>query len=78
MGRYLIIIARDRPDLLGRLAVIYGQKGEVEIHFDRRHAQPRHGRRNRPERRASTHRDSVLQQQGFFVVRQPEMATASQ
>jgi len=36
MARYLVIISRDRPELLGTLAVIYGQKGEVEIHFDRR------------------------------------------
>lgn len=78
MGRYLIIIARDRPDLLGRLAVIYGQKGEVEIHFDRRSGQPRPDKGERSERRASTHRDSVLQQHGFFIVRQPDMATASQ
>ena len=40
MSRYLVIIARDRPELLGTLAVIYGQKGEVEIHFDRRQGPP--------------------------------------
>ena len=77
MGRYLIIIARDRPDLLGRLAVIYGQKGEVEIHFDRRYEQPWPGSVDRPERRTPTHRDSVLQKQGFLVIRQPAMVTAS-
>jgi len=48
MGRYLIIIARDRPDLLGRLAVIYRPKGEVEIHFDRRHGQAWTGRGDPP------------------------------
>jgi hypothetical protein len=78
MGRYRIIVARDRPDLLGKLAVIYGQKGEVEIHFDRRRGQPRLDAGDRPERRTAPHRDSLLRQQGFFVVRQPDMATASQ
>jgi hypothetical protein len=77
MGRYLIIIARDRPDLLGRLAVIYGQKGEVEIHFDRRRGHPWTGRVDRPDRRVPTHGDSVLEKQGFLVIRQSEMVTAS-
>ncbi len=76
MGRYLIIIARDRPELLGRLAVIYGQKGEVEIHFDRRHGKASTGRGHRPERRTPPHRDSLLRKQGFLVIRQPEMVTA--
>ena len=77
MGRYLIIIARDRPELLGRLAVIYGQKGEVEIHFDRRHGHSWPERGDRPERRAPPHRDLVLQKQGFLVIRQPKTVTAS-
>jgi hypothetical protein len=77
MGRYLIIIARDRPDLLGRLAVIYGQKGEVEIHFDRRQGQAWTAPGDRPDRRAPRHRDSVLRKQGFLVIRRPETAAAS-
>ena len=77
MGRYLIIIARDRPDLLGRLAVIYGQKGEVEIHFDRRKGQAWAGKGNRSDRRAPPQRDSLLQKQGFLVIRQPEVVFTS-
>ena len=77
MAHYLVIIARDRPELLGILAVIYGQKGEVEIHFDRRQGQPGTGPGDRPDRRATPHRDTVLQAQGFLVIRRPETAAAS-
>ena len=72
MSRYLVIIARDRPELLGTLAVIYGQKGEVEIHFDRRQGPPETGREDRPDRRTPPHRDRVLQARGFLVIRRPE------
>jgi len=77
MTRYLIIIARDRPELLGTLAVIYGQKGEVEIYFDRRQAQPGTGTGDRPDRRTPPHRDRVLHSRGFLVIRRPETAAAS-
>ena len=77
MSRYLVIIARDRPELLGILAVIYGQKGEVEIHFDRRQAQPGTGRADRPDRRTPPHRDTDLQAHGFLVICRPETVAAS-
>ena len=76
MERYLVIIARDRPDLLGRLATIYGQKGEVEIHFDRRQGQTVAGQESRPDRRAAPHRDADLQKRGFLVIRRPATAAA--
>jgi hypothetical protein len=77
MASYLVIIARDRPELLGTLAVIYGQKGEVEIHFDRRQGQAWTAPGDRPDRRAPRHRDSVLRKQGFLVIRRPERLTVS-
>jgi hypothetical protein len=77
MERYLVIISRDRPDLLGRLATIYGQKGEVEIHFDRRRGQTRVGRENQPDRRTLAQRDADLQKRGFLVFRRPAAAAAS-
>ena len=77
MERYLVIISRDRPDLLGRLATIYGQKGEVEIHFDRRQGQTLAGRGNRPDRRTASYRDADLQKRGFLVIRRPVQAAAS-
>lgn len=77
MDRYLVIISRDRPDLLGRLATIYGQKGEVEIHFDRRQAPARAGRENRPDRRTAPQRDADLRRRGFLVIRRPSMVAAS-
>jgi hypothetical protein len=77
MERYLVIISRERPDLLGRLATIYGQKGEVEIHFDRRQGQTLAARENRPDRRTAAHRDADLQRRGFLVIRRPATAAAS-
>jgi hypothetical protein len=77
MNRYLIIVARDRPELFGTLATIYGQKGEVEIFFDRRRAQAGTGSRDRPERRAQAHRDAELHERGYLVIPRPEMACAS-
>ena len=77
MDHYLVIISRDRPDLLGRLATIYGQKGDVEIHFDRRQAQTLAGRGNRPDRRAAAQRDGDRRRRGFLVIRRPAMPAAS-
>lgn len=77
MARYLFIIARDRPELLGTLAAIYGQKAEVEIHFDRRQGQPETGRGDRPDRRARPNRDTDLQDHGFLVIPRPETVGAS-
>jgi len=77
MARYLVIIARDRPELLGTLAVIYGQKGEVEIHFDRRQGQAWTGQGDRPDRRVPRHRHTDLRKQGFLVIRRPETVAAS-
>lgn len=77
MDRYLVIIARDRPDLLGRLATIYGQKGEVEIHFDRRQGQSLAGPEHGPDRRAAPRRDADLKRRGFLVIRRPAIAFTS-
>ncbi len=77
MERYLVIISRDRPDLLGRLATIYGQKGEVEILFDRRRAQTWTRHEDRPDRRTTPLRDVDLQKRGFLVIRRPAMAVKS-
>ena len=72
MNRYLIIVSRDRPDLLGTLAVIYGQKGKAEIRFDRRQGLPWTGTGDRPHRRTRSPRDCRLQEHGFLVVLRPK------
>jgi hypothetical protein len=68
MNRYLIIVSRDRLDLLATLAITYGQKGEAEIHVDRRREQPWTGMGGRPHRRARSRRDDDLHQRGFLVI----------
>jgi len=62
MNRYLLIVSRDRLDLLATLAITYGQKGELEIRVDRRQEQPWTGMSGRPRRRARSRRDGDLQQ----------------
>ncbi len=77
MERYLVIVSRNRPELFGTLASIYGQKGEVEICFDRRKGQPWTGMGDRPERRAQLSLATEHQEHGFLVIRRPEMVGAS-
>jgi len=77
MERYLVIVSRNRPELLGTLASIYGQKGEVEICFDRRKDQSWTGMGDRPARRSQPSLDTDLQAHGFIVIRRPEVVGAS-
>jgi hypothetical protein len=74
MNRYLIIVSRDRPDLLGTLAVIYGQKGVAEIRFDQRQGRPWTGTGARPDRRTLSPRDGGLPEYGFLVILQPTLS----
>jgi len=71
MEHYLIIVSRDRPDLLGTLAIAYGQRGKARIRFDRRKGQPWTGTGDRPDRRARSSRDRDLQKHGFLVIPRP-------
>ena len=71
MNRYLIIVSRDRPDLLATLAIAYGQTGKAEIRFDRRQGQPWTGTGDRPDRRSQPHLDTDLQEHGFLVIPRP-------
>ncbi len=71
MGRYLIIVARDRPELVETLFSSYGREGKVEIHLDRREAgQGWAGMGHGPERRAPTPVITDLETQGFMVIPQ--------
>jgi hypothetical protein len=78
MNRYLIIVSRDRPDLLGTLAVIYGQKGAAEIRFDRRQGWPWTGTGARPDRRTRSARDGGLQENGFLVILHPKWSARAE
>jgi hypothetical protein len=77
MERYLVIVSRDRPELLATLASTYGQKGEVEILFDRRQGQPWTEVGDRPDRRSRPRLDADLRDHGFIVIRRPELAYPS-
>ena len=68
MGRYLVIIARDRPDLWVTWAAFYGGAATVEVLVDRRQGRPCPKRGDRPDRRAQRTRESDLQERGVLVI----------
>ena len=77
MERYLVVIARDRPEVWLSWAAFYGGAGNVEVLVDRRQGKPRAGRGDRPDHRARPNRESALQKRGFLVIPQPELARTS-
>jgi hypothetical protein len=69
MERCLVIVSRDRPDLLHTLSsVIYGPEGSLEIRFDQRYRQLHGWRDEDQERRITLGRESDLRDHGFMVV----------
>ncbi len=77
MWRWLVIIARDRPDLWVTWASFYGEAGAVEVRYDQRRGLPWSGREDHPDRRARLPRQSDLQERGFLVISRPEGAGAA-
>lgn len=71
MERCLVIVSRDRPELLETLASTYDHEGEVEILVDRRQRQLWSGMGNRADRRSPPSRDTDLQDHGFIVILRP-------
>jgi len=77
MGCYLVIIARDRPELWVTWASFYGGAAKVEVLFDRRQGQPWTERRGQADRRTRPHCDTALQERGHLVISRPELVAAS-
>ena len=77
MARWLVIIARDRPEVWLTWAAFYGGGGEVEVLVDRRQGQPGTRRGSRADRRLLPPRDPVLQERGFLVIPRPDLVGAS-
>jgi len=69
MPVFLIIVARDRPELLAQMQRVYADASEVEVRGDRRQGQPWPGPDARPDRRARRSRDTELRDRGFIVAR---------
>ncbi len=74
MERYLVVIARDRPEVWLTWAAFYGSAGNVEVLVDRRQGKPWAGRGNLPDHRARPNRETALHEHGFLVIPQPELA----
>ncbi len=69
MERYLIIVSRDRPELLQTLNPVYGQEGEFEIILDRRGGQISAWGGHGADRRTTLSVNTDLQAQGFMVIK---------
>ena len=77
MWRWLVIVARDRPELWTTWACFYGGAEQISILFDPRQGQPETATGDRPDRRSRSPRDRDLQERGFLVIPQPNLTGAS-
>lgn len=69
MERCLVIVSRDRPELVQALAsIIYGPQGEVEIRLDQRHRQLRTWGSGEVDRRLPFSGAAHLHDHGFVVI----------
>ena len=68
VGRSLLIVARERPELWRDLILTYGPADELEILLDRRGTRHWAGPRTDSERRSSLHRVTEVVGQGFYVI----------
>ncbi len=70
MERYLIVISRDRPELLETLNLtLHGQEGGFEILLDRREREISTWGGPGPDRRSTLSVKSDLETNGFMVVK---------
>ena len=74
MDRYLVIVSRDRPELVQELRSTYGQSEEVEILLDRRQTPRPTLPRNDADRRSTLQLGAEVEGQGFFVTPQLQRA----
>jgi hypothetical protein len=77
MWRWLVIIARDRPELWVTWASFYGGGVAVEVLLDRRQGQAGSGSGEGRERRVRPSRDTELRRRGFLVIPRPEVVGTS-
>ena len=69
MERCLVIVSRERPDLLDTLAsLIYGPPGGVEIRLDQRYGQLESWTGRERDRRSALSRGTPLPDCGFMVI----------
>ena len=68
MERCLIIVSRDRLDLLETFASRYREEGDIEIRLDQRRGPEDRKRRDRADRRALAVSPTDLGERGFLVI----------
>jgi len=70
MLQWLVIIARDRPELWATWTAFFGGAERFEIILDRRQGQSGTVTGNRPDRRVRSPRDFDVHERGFLVISQ--------
>jgi hypothetical protein len=76
MWRWLVIIARDRPELWATWTCVHGGAERMAVHFDRRRGQAGTGRGAGSERRVRPNGDTELEARGFLVIPRPDLVGA--
>lgn len=74
MQRYLVIIARDRPEVWLTWATFYGGAAPVRLVLDRRQAPPQMRAAGHADRRTLPHNPAALQERGFLVISERDPA----
>jgi hypothetical protein len=68
MLQWLVIIARDRPELWATWTAFFGGAERFEIILDRRQGQPGTATGHHPDRRVRPPRDYDVHERGFLVI----------
>ena len=77
MGRYLLIVGQDQPELRDYFTRWFSEVPEVEVISDRRRGERRHNHqpqepeRRRGERRSNSSISEEIRQTGFAIVGTP-------
>lgn len=77
MWRWLVIIARDRPELRPTWTRLCRGAVKIDVLLDRRHGRGGNGWRNGPDRRLRPGAGGELEERGFLVIPRPDLMSAS-
>jgi hypothetical protein len=77
MWRWLVIIARDRPELWPTWTCLCRGGVKIDVLVDRRQSPVGNGWRNGPDRRLRPGVGGELEERGFLVIPRPDLVSAS-
>lgn len=77
MWRWLVIVARDRPELAPTWACLARGAVKLDVLLDRRQGDAGSEWRNGPDRRTRSSAGMALRERGFLVIPQPDLVSGS-